>query len=196
MPEIEETDSKKGKCEYHQCTKKHVELYECEICHGHFCKEHIESRPVGMPRFKGTNVEDRLFMQEWHKPGGHPCVGYLEKIEEERKRKDEAYAKFLDGMKKKEDAERKIRNEARANFLDGLKRNGTEYRSEKNQRWKNWINSVTSRKSDYADNSEEDTESESKYEERDDDINGTILFWTIIAIIFFLIVIAKAIFKK
>lgn len=49
-----------------------------------------------MPRFKGTSSEDVMFMKEWHEPGGHPCVPYMEKWEEKNKRNGEEYGAALD----------------------------------------------------------------------------------------------------
>lgn len=72
-----ELNSKVGVCHYHLCRKK-TKVYRCEYCGEYFCKEHLKSKPHELPSFDSTKHEDRLFMEEWHKPGGYPCVPYLE----------------------------------------------------------------------------------------------------------------------
>lgn len=68
-------DSNKKECHYHLC-RKQTKLYKCKFCGRYFCKDHIKPKPPGLPRFKGTSHEDLVFMEEWHKPGGHPCIPY------------------------------------------------------------------------------------------------------------------------
>jgi uncharacterized protein YkwD len=90
-----EPNSKIGVCHYHLCRKK-TRVYRCKYCGEYFCKEHLQTKPPGLPRFDSTKHEDRLFMEEWHKPGGHPCVPYLEIWKAEQERKEEEYRQALD----------------------------------------------------------------------------------------------------
>ena len=92
---LKEPDSKIGICEYHLCKKK-TKVFRCKYCGKYFCKEHLQAKPPGMPRFNSAKPEDRLFMEEWHKPGGHPCIPYLEVWKTEQKRKEENYRQALD----------------------------------------------------------------------------------------------------
>lgn len=85
-----------GVCHYHLCRKR-TKIYRCKYCGEFFCKEHLRARPPGLPNFK-TSHKDRLFMEEWHKPGGHPCVPYLEHWEAENQRKEEEYRRALDRL--------------------------------------------------------------------------------------------------
>ncbi len=86
-------DSKIGVCHY--CGKK-TRVYKCKYCGEYFCKEHLQPKPAGLPRFNSTKPEDILFMEEWHKPGGHPCVPYLDVWRTKQKRKEEEYRQALD----------------------------------------------------------------------------------------------------
>ena len=90
--------SKIGICHYHLCRKR-TEVYMCKYCGEYFCKEHLHPKPPGMPRFRSTTPEDLVFMEEWHKPGGHPCTPYFDvwKAEQEKKKRkwDETLDKLL-----------------------------------------------------------------------------------------------------
>ena len=86
-----------GVCHYHLCRKR-TKVYRCKYCGEYFCKEHLKAKPPGLPNFKTTTHRDRLFMEEWHKPGGHPCVPYLEHWEAENQRKEEGYRQALDKL--------------------------------------------------------------------------------------------------
>jgi hypothetical protein len=86
-----------GVCHYHLCRKR-TKIYKCKYCGEYFCKEHLQAKPPGLPRFDSTKHEDRLFMEEWHKPGGHPCVPYLEIWKAEQERKEEEYRQALDRL--------------------------------------------------------------------------------------------------
>ena len=88
-------NSKIGICHYHLCRKK-TRVYRCKYCGEYFCKEHLQAKPSGLPRFDSTKPEDKLFMEGWQKPGGHPCVPYLEIWKAEQKRKEEEYRQALD----------------------------------------------------------------------------------------------------
>ena len=88
-----------GVCSFHLCDKKGIELYQCSYCDKYFCEEHLNPKPPGMPRFKSTKPKDLLFMEEYHKPGGHPCPSFVEFWEANEKKKREAYVKALDEMK-------------------------------------------------------------------------------------------------
>ncbi|MFH1839634.1 MAG: hypothetical protein ABH849_00620 [Nanoarchaeota archaeon] len=78
--------------------RKRTKVYKCKYCGEFFCKEHLKAKPPGMPRFKGTSHEDRLFMEEWHKPGGHPCVPYLEHWKAKNEREKQEYGLALDRL--------------------------------------------------------------------------------------------------
>jgi len=86
-----------GVCHYHLCRKR-TKVYKCKYCGEYFCKEHLKAKPPGLPNFKTTTHRDRFFMEEWHKPGGHPCVPYLEHWEAENQRKEEGYRQALDKL--------------------------------------------------------------------------------------------------
>jgi uncharacterized protein YkwD len=58
----------------------------------------LKAKPPGLPNFETTSHKDRLFMEEWHKPGGHPCIPYLNHCEVENKRKAEEYRQALDKL--------------------------------------------------------------------------------------------------
>ncbi|MCD6464526.1 AN1-type zinc finger domain-containing protein, partial [Candidatus Woesearchaeota archaeon] len=89
------SNSKIGICHYHLCRKK-TRVYRCKYCGEYFCKKHFQPKPPGLPRFNSTKHEDRLFMEEWHKPGGHPCVPYLDIWRAEQERKEQEYRQALD----------------------------------------------------------------------------------------------------
>ena len=89
-------DSKIGVCHYHLCRKR-TKVYRCPFCGEYFCTGHLEPRPPGLPNFESTKRENKLFMEEWRKPG-HPCVPYFEFWEAEQKRKEERYARALDAL--------------------------------------------------------------------------------------------------
>lgn len=96
----EKQDSKKGVCEYHLC-KKETTVYKCKYCGRYFCKEHLQPKPAGLPRFNSTSYEDRLFMEEWHKPGGHPCVPYLDVWKAKIHKKQDEYIQSLNKLNSK-----------------------------------------------------------------------------------------------
>jgi len=98
-------NSKIGTCHYHLCRKK-TRVYKCKYCGEYFCKEHLQPRPPGLPRFDSTKHEDKLFIEEWHKPGGHPCVPYLEIWKAEQERKEEEYRQALDRFLRSKPTER------------------------------------------------------------------------------------------
>ena len=88
---------KMGVCEYHLCKKK-TEVHSCVYCGKYFCKENLYAKPAGMPIFSSTKPLDKLFMEEWHKQGGHPCVPYYDYWMANLKRRDEAYGHALDKL--------------------------------------------------------------------------------------------------
>lgn len=65
-----------GTCYYHQCRKR-TEVHKCKYCGKSFCKEHVAARRAGMPNFRSVTEENRIFMKEWHKTGGHGCIEYF-----------------------------------------------------------------------------------------------------------------------
>lgn len=91
-------------CFYHLCRKK-VSLKECNYCHESFCEEHANPKPAGLPNFTGTKAVDELYMEEWHKPGGHPCFPFTkiwtEKVKREKEEETQKFLAALDSMKKK-----------------------------------------------------------------------------------------------
>ncbi|HDI72667.1 MAG: hypothetical protein DRN19_02830 [Thermoplasmata archaeon] len=94
----EEVDSKIGVCSYHLCGKR-TTVYKCKYCGEYFCEEHIRPKPPGQPNFRSISPEDKLLMEEWHKPGGHPCPPYFDhwvaEREKEAKKLDAALDKLL-----------------------------------------------------------------------------------------------------
>jgi len=86
-----------GICHYHLCRKR-TKVYKCKYCGEFFCYEHLEAKPPGLPNFETSSHKDRLFMEEWHKPGGHPCVPYLEHWKAENERKEQEYRQALDRL--------------------------------------------------------------------------------------------------
>lgn len=68
-----------GKCNYHLCDNTQG-LIQCRYCKDYFCEKHIRPTVVGMPRFRGSSNEDRAYMEEWSKPGGHPCIPYVNRM--------------------------------------------------------------------------------------------------------------------
>ena len=88
-----------GFCSYHlHYPKKRTRLFRCKYCGELFCKEHIRPKPPGTPRFDSATSKDRLFMEEWHKPGGHPCTPYLNYWEKENVSKNDKWIETLDRM--------------------------------------------------------------------------------------------------
>ncbi|MDP4012646.1 MAG: CAP domain-containing protein [Candidatus Nanoarchaeia archaeon] len=83
-------------CEYHPC-RKETEVSNCEICNKKFCQKHLHPKIPGMPRFKGTSKEDKLFMDEWRKDG-HPCPKYIPFWEAENETKKEEYGRALNRL--------------------------------------------------------------------------------------------------
>lgn len=81
-------------CQYHLC-KKETKVYKCKYCKQCFCSEHLKAKPPGMPRFSGTSYEDHLFMNEWHKKNGHPCIPYIKYWEKETLERRGEYSKAL-----------------------------------------------------------------------------------------------------
>jgi len=65
------------KCSYHLCNRKDAKK-KCRYCQKYFCDEHIRAKPPGMPNFHTTNPYLLRKMEEWRKPGGHPCPDYFE----------------------------------------------------------------------------------------------------------------------
>jgi len=104
MAKGNESQKRLGTCYSHLC-KKRTEVHKCKYCEEFFCKEHLEPKPAGGPRFSGTSHLDRLFMKEWHKEGGHPCIPYLKHWEEENKQEGERYDKALDNFLKSKQLE-------------------------------------------------------------------------------------------
>src|SRR3989344_8847102 len=84
-----------GTCHYHLCRKR-IDVHQCKYCSESFCSEHLKAKPPGFPRFSSTKPSDSLFMEEWHKKGGHPCVPYFNYWEQENKRKGDEYGQALD----------------------------------------------------------------------------------------------------
>src|SRR4030042_1486555 len=85
----------KHECSYYYCKKK-TELKKCSYCKQFFCTFHLRPKPAGPPRFKSNRPEDKIFMEEWRKMGGHPCPDFVEYWEAEQKRKQEEYRKKID----------------------------------------------------------------------------------------------------
>ncbi|GEM_PF-6533213 len=103
--EIEKKRNKKRRvdlnsCHFFSCEVKN-ELNKCLYCEKKFCKEHLDPRPPGMPRFKSTKNEDIAFMNEWRKPGGHGCVQYINSWETENENKSKAYNEALNRLLEK-----------------------------------------------------------------------------------------------
>jgi len=86
-----------GVCHYHLCRKR-TKVYRCKYCGEFFCYEHLKAKPPGLPRFEGTSHQDKLFMEEWQKPGGHPCMPFLSHWEAENERKEQQYSQALDKL--------------------------------------------------------------------------------------------------
>jgi len=86
---------KENRCNYHLCRKK-TKLYKCRYCGNYFCKEHRKAKPAGMPRFIGTDAESELFMQEFHKEGGHPCIPYIDVLKRKIEKQKDEWGKTLD----------------------------------------------------------------------------------------------------
>jgi len=93
----EEVDSKIGVCSYHLCGKR-TTVYRCKYCGEYFCEEHIRPKPPGQPDFRGTSPEDKLLMEEWHKPGGHPCPPYFDHWVAERKKETKKWETALNKL--------------------------------------------------------------------------------------------------
>ena len=108
-----------GICHYHLCRKR-TKVYKCKYCGESFCKEHLNAKPPGLPRFGGTSHQDRLFMEEWHKPGGHPCVPFFEHWEAENKRKDEEYSQALDRLIRSKPKHEELKIERKTNYVKYL----------------------------------------------------------------------------
>lgn len=75
---------KKLLCSYHLCKPKKKAVSKCKYCGEWFCEEHIRATPAGTPKFNQENVEDRLFMIEFNKPGGHPCIPFYNHWKKEK----------------------------------------------------------------------------------------------------------------
>jgi uncharacterized protein YkwD len=103
---VNKKSTKFGICNYHLCRKR-TKVYICEFCDNYFCEEHRNPKPPGLPRFDSTTHKDRLFMEEWHKPGGHPCTPYLEHWEVENNRKWEEYENALNEALRKHPSKHK-----------------------------------------------------------------------------------------
>jgi predicted nucleic acid binding AN1-type Zn finger protein len=94
---LKEIKIDKNVCNYHLC-KKRDKLRKCHHCKGLFCKEHIKPRIPGIPSPTSTKKEDIAFMEEYHKPGGHPCFPYVDYWKAEQERKEKEYMKALDRL--------------------------------------------------------------------------------------------------
>ncbi len=97
----------KTRCNYHLCRKK-TKLKQCKYCKGYFCKEHIKAKPPAMPPFKSNSPEVQSMMEEWRKPGGHPCPECLVDWKKEIKSKDDKYKEALERLLKLKFKEDKI----------------------------------------------------------------------------------------
>jgi 2'-5' RNA ligase/predicted nucleic acid binding AN1-type Zn finger protein len=86
-----------GICNYHQCGKM-TKVFRCEYCNEYFCEEHLRATPIGMPKFDSTKHKDLIFMEEWHKPGGHPCAPFVNHWEAENEREEKEYSQSLDKL--------------------------------------------------------------------------------------------------
>ncbi len=93
-------EKKEGRCSYHQCDYK-GELERCDHCGEYYCKEHLNPKPPGTPKFKSTSKEDLEFMEKWREDG-HPCVPYGREWRKQRKDKEKgkSFKKALDKTKK------------------------------------------------------------------------------------------------
>lgn len=86
-----------GICSYHLHNER-AKVYKCKYCKDYFCEEHLEAKPPSIPDFKSIRNSNRLMMEEWHRPGGHPCAPYFDFwIAEEERRKQE-YRKAIDNL--------------------------------------------------------------------------------------------------
>lgn len=93
-------DVKRSICFYHLCRKRGL-VHKCSYCGEFFCEKHLKATPPGPPRFTERDEEDRRFMQEWHKEGGHPCVPYLDVFKEEMRKQELEVTEALDRLKQK-----------------------------------------------------------------------------------------------
>lgn len=89
--------SDRSRCGYHAC-KKEIITTQCKYCKYFFCDEHAKPGVAGLPRFKSTKIKDKLFMDEFHKNEEHPCIHYLDKLENDEIAKDERYHDVLDRL--------------------------------------------------------------------------------------------------
>lgn len=87
----------KTRCNYHLCRKR-KKLTQCEYCKSYYCEKHLQPKPPGLPRFKSTKPEDKLFMKEWRKKRGHPCAPYREYWVATQERKKKEYREALDKL--------------------------------------------------------------------------------------------------
>jgi len=121
-----------GKCNYHICGKRE-KLFQCKYCNRSFCDEHLKPKPPGLPRFSSTKPADRIFMEEWHKPGGHPCVQYVKRWEAKTREKQENYYKALDKVIKSNTV-----TGARAGWNKKSTQNSVEERRRDEERQRKW----------------------------------------------------------
>ncbi len=92
-----EDSYKIGICSYHLCRKK-TRVYKCKYCGDYFCEKHIKPKLPGMPRFKSIKPKDMVFMEEWRKDEGHPCIPYAEVWKKEQEEKEKEYSRVLDTL--------------------------------------------------------------------------------------------------
>ena len=93
-------DSKNGSCDYHLFEEGQGIIYRCLYCSKYFCKLHLDPKCAGMPKFNSTKKEDLLFMEEWRKPGRHPCPDYYDYFIESVKQREQEYGRVLDTLLK------------------------------------------------------------------------------------------------
>lgn len=89
---------RKGECEYHECDKTKTILYKCKYCGKYFCKEHLRASLPGQARFHSKSEEDIAFLEEFRKPGGHPCPDYYDYWKAEKERKEGEYRAALERL--------------------------------------------------------------------------------------------------
>jgi len=85
-------------CSYHFCKVK-TDLVECKHCGKFFCPEHLGPRLPYLPNFESTTKETRNAINNWRKPGGHPCPPYYDYLKEKEKEEFERRQKALDRMR-------------------------------------------------------------------------------------------------
>lgn len=106
---VNNQETRPKECSYHLCRKRTAELSKCNYCGKFFCQEHLRAKPAGSPRFENPTPEERAFMDEWHRPGGHPCIPYISVWQEERKQETNRYAQALERLTHKSEEIDRIR---------------------------------------------------------------------------------------